>query len=87
MLAGGVSRIRCSSNSTLARHVSFASVHSIGSIWHHSNPNTDSPGFSCLALEIIWCCQGILMKATEVSKFTIALRVCGKGVPFLFNYG
>lgn len=27
--AGGVSRIRCSSNSTLARHVSFASVHSI----------------------------------------------------------
>lgn len=68
VLAGGVSRIRCSSNSTLARHVSLASVHFIGPVWQHSNPNTDSPGFSCLPMEIIWCCQGIFMKATAVGN-------------------
>lgn len=79
VLAGGVSRIRCSSNSILARHVSFASVHSIGPVWHHSNPNTDSPGFSCLPIEIIWCCQGILMKATEVGKLLLHSVFVAKG--------
>lgn len=30
--------------------------------------STDSPGFPCLATEIIWCCQGIYMKAMEVRR-------------------
>lgn len=85
VLAGGVSQIRCSSNSTLARHVSFASVHSIGSFWHHSNAKTDSPGFSCLPMEIIWCCQGIFMKATEVGKLLLHFVFVAMGF-FMVNF-
>lgn len=47
----------------------------VGTILIHS---ADSPGFPCLATEIIWCCQGIFMKATEVNNLLFASR------PFFF---
>lgn len=36
--------------------------------------SADSPGFPCLTMETIWCCQGIFMKATEVNNLPFASR-------------
>lgn len=51
----------------------FVTLHRprVGTILIHS---ADSPGFPCLATEIIWCCQGIFMKAMEVNNLLLASR-------------